>query len=81
MAKSQGQLTDVVTNTSSQLSSLAQTLETFIKAQTSSKDPQGINGGGTSSAPASPALYGNIIRSCKRLDSHPYIHIIQRNPF
>jgi DNA polymerase elongation subunit (family B) len=63
MAKSQGQLTDVVTNTSSQLSSLAQTLETFIKAQTSSKDPQGINGGGTSSAPASPALYGNIIRS------------------
>jgi hypothetical protein len=53
----------VVTNTSSQLSSLAQALETFIKAQTSSKDPQGKNGGGTSSAPTSPALNGNIIRS------------------
>lgn len=53
----------MVTNTSSQLSSLAQTLETFIKAQTSSKDPQGVNGGGTSSPPASPVLNENIIRS------------------
>lgn len=53
----------MVTKTSSQLSSLAQTLETFIKAQTSSKDPQGKNGGGTSSPPASPALNENIIRS------------------
>ncbi|CAB4432560.1 unnamed protein product [Rhizophagus irregularis] len=63
MAQSQTQLTDVVTNTSSQLSSLAQALESFIKAQTSSKDPQGVNGGGTSSAPASPVLSGNVIKT------------------
>jgi len=38
-------------------------METLAELLSSSKDPQGKNGGGSSSAPASPLLNGNVIKT------------------
>lgn len=64
------ELTSNVNSLATSTNTIAQTLDTFLKAQsqvtpTSSggNSNNESNGGGTSSAPATPILNGNIIRS------------------